>query len=76
MGSLTVHVLDEDGNAIRGKKVFCDFPGTFLGVVGTHSERYTDEDGVAGFEDFPVCNGGGLCGRRTSSGGWRRFWRA
>ncbi len=58
MGSLTVHVLDEDGNPIRGKKVFCDFPGTFLGVVGTHSERYTDEDGVAEFDDVSVCTVG------------------
>jgi len=55
MGSLTVHVLDEDGDPIRGKRVFCDFPGTFLGIVGTHSESYTDEDGIAEFDDVPVC---------------------
>lgn len=54
MGSLTVHVLDEDSNPIRGKKVFCNFPG-FLGIIGTHSEAYTDEDGVAEFDDVPVC---------------------
>lgn len=58
MGSLTVHVLDEDGNPIRGKKVFCDFPGTFLGVVGAHGERYTDEDGIAEFDDVPICTVG------------------
>ena len=55
MGSLTVHVLDEDGNPIRGKKVFCEFPGTFLGIVGTHSEAYSADDGVAEFDDVPVC---------------------
>ena len=55
MGSLTVHVLDDNGNPIRGKTVFCNFPGTFLGLVGTHSEAYTDEDGVAEFDDVPVC---------------------
>ena len=55
MGSLTVHVLDDDGNPVRGKKVFCDFPGTFLGIVGTHSEEYADADGVAEFDDVPVC---------------------
>lgn len=55
MGSLTVHVLDSDGNPIRGKKVFCNFPGSFLGIVGTHSEAYTDRDGTAEFHDVPVC---------------------
>lgn len=52
-GSLTVHVLDEEGNPVRGKKVFCNFPGGFLGIVGTHSERYTDEEGIAEFDEVP-----------------------
>jgi hypothetical protein len=51
MGSLTVHVLDDDGNPLRGKRVFCNFPGIF----GTHSEAYTGGDGVAEFDDVPVC---------------------
>ena len=55
MGSLTVHVLDNDGNPIQGKKVFCNFPGTLLGLAGTHSEDYTDDDGVVEFDDVPVC---------------------
>ena len=50
MGSLTVHVLDEDENPISGKRVYCDFPG----IIGTHSEEYTDEDGVAEFDEVPV----------------------
>ena len=52
MGSLTVHVLDEDGNPISGKRVACHFPGV---IAGTHSEEYTDDDGVAEFSDVPVC---------------------
>lgn len=51
MGSLTVRVLDEEGNPLSGKKVFCNFPG----ILGTHSKAYTDEDGVAEFDDVPVC---------------------
>ena len=51
IGSLTVHVLDDDGNPIRGKKGFCNFPG----IRGTHSDTYTDGDGVAEFDDVPVC---------------------
>ena len=55
MGSLTVHVLDEDQNPIAGEHVFCRFPGTFLGMLDTQSEDYTDEDGVAEFDEVPVC---------------------
>lgn len=51
MGSLTVHVVDEDGNPVSGKRVFCNFPGIF----GTHSECYTASDGIAEFDDVPVC---------------------
>jgi len=51
MGSLTVHVLDEDENPVSGKRVFCNFPG----IAPTHSEEYTDDDGIAEFEDVPVC---------------------
>ncbi len=51
MGSLTVHVVDEDENPVSGKKVFCNFPG----ILPTHSENYTDDDGVAEFDDVPVC---------------------
>ncbi len=51
MGSLTVHVLDEDQNPIPRKKVFCNFPG----ILPTHSESYTDADGIAEFDDVPVC---------------------
>jgi hypothetical protein len=48
MGSLTVHVVDEEDNPISGKRVFCNF-------TSTHSEEYTDDNGVAKFEDVPVC---------------------
>ena len=51
MGSLTVHVLDDDGNPVSGKTVTCIFPG----IVGTHSDEYTDDDGLAEFDDVPVC---------------------
>ncbi len=51
MGSLTVHVVDEDGNPISGKRVACHFPRI---VAGTHNDEYTDDDGVAEFDDVPV----------------------
>ncbi len=51
MGSLTVHVLDENQNPDSGKKVFCNFPG----ILPTHSTRYTDGDGIAEFDHVPVC---------------------
>jgi hypothetical protein len=51
MGSLTVHVVDDDENPVPHKKVFCNFPG----ILPTHSTEYTDDDGIAEFEDVPVC---------------------
>lgn len=51
MGSLTVHVVDDDQNPVSGEKVFCKFPA----IPPTHREEYTDEDGTAEFEDVPVC---------------------
>ena len=51
MGSLTVHVLDEDGDPVRGKRVFCNFVGSFLGIADTHLEDYTDSDGTVEFND-------------------------
>jgi hypothetical protein len=51
MGSLTVHVLDEDQNPISGKKVYCNFPG----ILPTHRQGYTDDHGIAEFSDVPVC---------------------
>jgi len=53
-GSLTVHVLDDDGNPLRGKRVFCNFQGSFLGILDTHSERYTDAEGIAEFDEIPI----------------------
>jgi len=54
MGSLTVHVLDDDGDPIVGEKVFVNFVGSFLGIVDTNLEEYTDDDGAAEFQDIPV----------------------
>lgn len=54
MGSLTVHVLDDDGNPVRGKLVFANFLGSFLGIADTHSEDYTDSDGTVEFDDIPT----------------------
>lgn len=54
MGSLTVHVLDSDGNPIRGKGVFVNFVGSFMGLADTHSEDYTDDDGTVAFDDVPT----------------------
>ena len=54
MGSLTVHVENDDGNPISGKMVVCHFPGPG-GIGGTRTEEYTDDDGVAEFPDVPVC---------------------
>lgn len=54
MGSLTVHVLDDDGNPVRGKRVYVNFVGSFLGIADTHLEDYTDSDGTAEFDDVPT----------------------
>jgi len=55
MGSLTVHVLDSDESPVSGKRVYCNFVGShLLGFADSHSESYTDEDGVAEFDDIPV----------------------
>jgi len=43
MGSLTVHVIDDEDNPVSGKWVFCNFPG----IPPAHTEEYTDDDGVA-----------------------------
>ena len=51
MGSLTVHVVDDEDNPVSSKRVFCNFPG----IPPTHSEEYTDDDGIAQFDDVPVC---------------------
>ena len=55
MGSLTVHVLDADQAPVPEAEVRCEFPRTFVGLLDTHSESYTDDDGVAEFEDIPPC---------------------
>jgi len=54
MGSLTVHVLDEDQNPISGEKVYCIFPGAVIGILSLNSECYTDDDGIAEFDDVPT----------------------
>ncbi len=54
MGSLTVHVVNDDGDPVRGKRVFVNFVGSFLGVADTHLEDYTDSDGTVGFDDIPT----------------------
>ncbi len=54
MGSLTVHVLDEDQEPVSGKKVFCNFVASYLGILPTNSTEYTDEDGIAEFDDIPT----------------------
>jgi hypothetical protein len=48
MGSLTVHVVDDEDNPVSGKTVVCHF-------TTTQSEEVTDDGGVAEFEDVPVC---------------------
>ena len=54
MGTLTVHILDEDQNSIFGANVYCNFPRSFLAVLPTKSECTTDDDGIAEFDDVPV----------------------
>jgi hypothetical protein len=54
MGSMTVHVVDEDQNPVAGTRVFCNFPRSFSAVLPTTSECDTDEDGVEEFEDVPT----------------------
>ena len=51
MASLTVHVLDRDKKPVSGKNVFCNFRV----VPAMHSTRRTDDEGVAEFDDIPVC---------------------
>jgi hypothetical protein len=52
MGSLTVHVENEDGHPVRGKRVWCNFVGA-LGL-DSNLEDYTDDDGVVEFDDVPT----------------------
>lgn len=54
MGSIAVHVLDDDGDPVCGKQVFVNFVGSFLGIADTHSEDYTDSDGTVEFDDIPT----------------------
>lgn len=54
MGSLTVHVLNDDGDPVRGKRVFVNFVGSFLGIADTHLEDYTGSDGSIDFDDVPT----------------------
>ncbi len=55
MGSLTVHVLDSNDNPISGKRVYCNFVGShLLGLADSHTEEYTNDDGVSEFDDVPV----------------------
>lgn len=53
MGSLMVHVLDEDGDPARGKRVLCNFVGSFLGITDTHLEDY-DNIGTVEFDEIPT----------------------
>lgn len=55
MGSLTAHVFDGDQEPVSEKKVFCNFPGSFLHLLPTNTTEYTDEDGVAEFDEVPAC---------------------
>ena len=50
MGSLTVHVVNEDQNPVARERVYCNFVRNELNLLDTHDESYTDEDGVAEFE--------------------------
>ncbi len=54
MGSLTVHVLDEDGDPVSGEEVYVNFVGSFLGIADTHLSDYTDDDGTVEFDDVPT----------------------
>ena len=51
-GSLTVHVLDGDQNPVSGMKVYLNFPNFML--FGGHRESYTDDDGIAEFDEVPT----------------------
>ncbi len=54
MVSLTVHVLHADQNPVRGRKVYCNFVGSHVGLSDTHSIEYTDDGGVAEFDRVPT----------------------
>jgi hypothetical protein len=54
MGSVTIHVLNNDGDPVRGKSVFVNFVGSFGGFGDTHLEDYTDSDGTVEFDDIPT----------------------
>ncbi len=53
MASLTVHVLDAKQRPLSGKRVFCEYPGFFLGIIGSSQEGCTDSSGSARFTDVP-----------------------
>jgi hypothetical protein len=54
MGSLTVHVLNEDQDPIPSKKVVCNFVGSEFGILDTDRTEYTDDEGVAEFDEIPI----------------------
>ena len=55
MGSLTIHVLNDDGDPVRGKRVDGKFVGSLGGILDTWSEEdYTDSDGTVEFDDVPT----------------------
>ena len=54
MGSLTVHVLNNDGDPVCGEQVFVNFIESFLGIADTHLTDYTDSDDTAEFDDIPT----------------------
>lgn len=54
MGSLTGHVLNDDGDPVRGTRVFVNFVGSFLGFAHAHLEDYSDSDGTVEFDDAPT----------------------
>lgn len=47
MGSFSVRVVYDDGDGASGIKVFVSF-----GLLGGHSEEYTDSDGWAEFDNY------------------------
>ena len=54
MGSLRVHVVDDDQKPVSGEKVFCNFVNSQFGFADSHSIEYTDDSGVAEFDEVPV----------------------
>ena len=52
MGSLTVHVVNDNGGPVRVKEVFVNFVCMVLGLFDTHMKDFTNSNSAIEFDDI------------------------